>query len=494
MVGLGPAGPELLTGLARAALDAAAVGGIPGFVRTRRHPAASEFGWLRSFDETYESSASMAEVYCRIVEVLVSTALDQGEVVYAVPGSPQVLERSVALLRGDDRVCVELVPGMSFLDLAWARLGVDPLDAGVRLVDGERFASDAASERGPLLVAQCWSRDILSEIKLAVEEPPERAVTVLARLGLPDEKVYEVGWSDMDRVVEPDHLTSLWIPALEAPVGVELAGLVELVRTLRLRCPWDREQTHASLSRHLIEEAYEVVEAIDALDGDRGHEGYEHLQEELGDLLLQVLFHAALAAEKGQFNLADVAKGEHQKLVGRHPHVFGEVVVDSAAQVMSNWEQIKQTEKGRASVMDGIPPSLPALLAASKVLGKATSVGADRRGVGEAMADVRSAISALEGAADAAAEGVAGAEGVGGAEGLGQLTQRVRLGRALFSLVGLARRLGVDPEEALRGMVREYRLGFAALEEAASARGIDIASLDGDVLVCHLARIAKPGL
>lgn len=492
MVGLGPAGPDLVTRVARDSLDRSGAG-LPGFVRTVRHPAAADLAGFESFDYLYESVPSMEEVYGGIVEVLVSAALSGGEVLYAVPGSPLVLERSVALLRRDGRVQVDLVAGMSFLDLAWARLGVDPVDAGVRLVDGEDFAVAAAGERGPLLVAQCWSRDVLSRIKLSVEEAPQTPVTVLSRLGLPDEALFEVGWDDLDRVVEPDHLTSLWIPALEAPVGVELARLVELVRTLRQRCPWDREQTHASLSRHLIEEAYEVVEAIDGLDEAAG-EGYGHLEEELGDLLVQVCFHSTLAAEEGAFNLADVARSVHNKLVGRHPHVFGRARADDSAQVMSNWEQIKQVEKGRASVMDGLPPALPALLAASKVLGKATSVGADRRGVAEAMAGVRSAISALDAATVTGANGPrytsTGARGAlltdsgAGAGDAGSVARagRGEVGRALFGLVGLSRRLGVDPEEALRQAVSEYRADFATLEAAVLDRQTEISKLDAEEL------------
>jgi tetrapyrrole methylase family protein/MazG family protein len=387
---------------------------------------------VTSFDYLYESASSLEEVYAGIVEILVKSP---GDVVYAVPGSPVVLERSVALLRADPRAEVELVAGMSFLDLAWARLGVDPVSRGVRLVDGEVFGVDAAGERGPMLVAQCWSSAVLSGIKLAVEEHPSDPVTVLSHLGLPDEKVFEVSWADLDRKVEPDHLTSLWIPTVAAPVGVELARLAELVRTLRQRCPWDREQTHASLSRHLIEEAYEVVEAIDALEAGGS---FAHLAEELGDLLVQVCFHSTLAAEEGQFNLADVASGVHDKLVGRHPHVFGSVSADSSDQVMANWEQIKQVEKGRASVMDGIPTALPALLAASKVLGKASAVGADQRSVNEALADLRGALAGLDGTGEA---------GPG-------------VGRALLALVGLARLLGVDAEGALRRAVQDYRANF----------------------------------
>ena len=280
-------------------------------------------------------------------------------------------------------------PGPLFLDLAYARLGVDPLDKGVRLVDAESFATDAAGMRGPLLVAQCWSKSVLSGVKLATDPPPGTTVTVLHHLGLPDEAVWDLPWEELDRSFEPDHLTSLWIPELAAPVAGELARLDELVHTLRERCPWDREQTHGSLSRHLLEESYEVLEAIDglvAVDADataspvQVEHAVAHLEEELGDLLFQVYFHATLAAEAGRFSLADVARGVHDKLVSRHPHVFGDIVADSPDQVASNWEALKKLEKGRASVTEGIPKAMPALALAAKLQRKALTVGIDLPG------------------------------------------------------------------------------------------------------------------
>ncbi|HZQ27631.1 MAG TPA: nucleoside triphosphate pyrophosphohydrolase, partial [Acidimicrobiales bacterium] len=362
--GLGPAGPELLTEATRQAIE-----GIPvRFLRTRRHPAASVVQDARSFDEIYESASSMDEVYRGIVDALVAAAAEHGEVLYLVPGSPAVAERSVELLRARDGVEVRSLPALSFLDLVWDRVGVDPLSAGVRVVDGHRFTVEGAGERGPLLVVQTDTRFVLSDIKLAVDQGPE--VTVLQRLGLPDESVRQVAWADLDREVEPDHLTSVWIPRLAAPVGTELVRFWELVQLLRRQCPWDREQTHQSLTRHLLEETYETLEAIES--GDPAH-----LEEELGDLLFQVFFHSALAAEEGEFTIADVARGIHDKLVLRHPHVFGEREAKTADQVMKSWEQIKKEEKGRESIMEGIPSALPSLLYAHKVQRKAASVGFD---------------------------------------------------------------------------------------------------------------------
>lgn len=451
VVGLGPAGGDLVSERTRSLIGSAEV----AFLRTARHPAAAAFADVATFDHRYEGSETFEDVYRAIVEDLVSAAQGAagGSVVYAVPGSPLVAERSVELLRADRRVEVRIEPALSFLDLAWARLGVDPLAAGVRLVDGTRFAGEAAGERGPLLVAQCWSTEVLSDIKLAVDHgevdaPGEPlSVTLLHHLGLDDERIETVAWDDLDRTIAPDHLTSLWIPRLAAPIGRRMADLVELVRTLRERCPWDRVQTHASLSRHALEEAYEVVDAIAevarfdaAPEGSAGSDAgaVAHLEEELGDLLFQVVFHARLATEAGRFTLADVAGAVHDKLVARHPHVFGDVTATTPGAVLANWEVLKVAERGRAGITDGIPSALPALSLVGKLERKARAVGLDEPSFDEARRALASELDALAPAA----------VGAGAPEPSAETAER--LGSMLFSTAQLCGRLGVDPEEVLR--------------------------------------------
>jgi tetrapyrrole methylase family protein / MazG family protein len=403
IVGLGPGAPELVTAGTRDAIDR--IG--RRFLRTTRHPSAQVVGDADSFDDVYDSEPTFEAVYGVIAERLVSAAAAEGEVLYAVPGSPRVLERTVDLLAADPRVEVEVLPALSFLDLAWVRLGVDPLEEGARLVDAHRFAERAAGERGPLLVAHCHSKRVLSDVKLSFEDEAPPSAVVLQRLGLPDEAIFEVPWAELDRAFEPDHLTALWIPVVAAPVAAELQRFAELVRTLRERCPWDREQTHRSLTRYLLEETYETLEAIEGGD-------VSHLEEELGDLLFQVVFHATIAAEAGDFTLADVARGIHDKLVHRHPHVFGDVSADDADQVIQNWEQIKRQEKGRASVMDGIPAALPSLAYAQKVIRKAGFTGGSSIGartdeeLGELLLEVAAAASAAGVDAEAALRAAAG--------------------------------------------------------------------------------------
>ena len=455
VVGLGPGGPGLITADTIERLTRAHAAGRL-WLRTSRHPAASVVAGAPTFDHVYQQADRLERVYPRIVDDLLSAAAAASthdhSITYAVPGSPVVAERTVELLVEraalDPGLQVDIVPALSFLDLAWARLGVDPVALGVRVVDGQRFDVEAAGQRGPLLVAQCDSVPVLSAVKLALDDGPDPAlggdgrVVVLQGLGTDRERIFEVAGSELDRLVEPDHLTSLYLPALGAPVAGEVARLVELVAHLRVECPWDRKQTHQSLRRHLLEESYEVLEAIDELDPDvvDPGPGLEHLEEELGDLLFQIAFHARLATEEGGFTLADVARGVHDKLVARHPHVFGDVSAETADEVVANWEQIKKAEKGRTSVFDGVPAALPALLYALKVQKKAASLELDPAPV----LGPRSSLGDADEMRDAAF-----------AQGLGEV---------LWAVVDRARRLGVDPEDALRAATVAQLARLRALE------------------------------
>lgn len=219
VIGLGPAGPDLVTA---GALDLIARIGTQ-FLRTERHPSAVVMPEAQWFDRVYDTAATIENVYDTISKAVVSAAMSDGEVLYAVPGSPVVAERTVQLLIEDERVNTVVHPAMSFLDLVWPTLRVDPVALGVHLVDGYRFEEMIGAVSGPVLVAQTDNRFILSDVKLTWDDPPETTVTVLHHLGLDDEAVFEVPWDDMDRSFEPDHLTSVWIadlPARPEPMGV----------------------------------------------------------------------------------------------------------------------------------------------------------------------------------------------------------------------------------------------------------------------------------
>jgi tetrapyrrole methylase family protein / MazG family protein len=349
IVGLGPAGPDLVTSGTLAAIEAASE--LPRFLRTERHPAASVLRGAVSCDDLYERGESFDEVYAAIVERVVHAARQHGGALYAVPGSPAVAERTVELLRADERIGVHVLPALSFIDLAWVRLGIDPLRERPRIVDAHSFARDVAGDRGPFLVTQCHSSDVMSDIKLAFDDHPPERVTVIARLGLSDETVSEIAWNELDRV-PADHLTSLWIPRLGTPLAAAVVTLEAVMRELRGKCPWYLEQTHTSLARYATEEADELVEAIAGLAAAETEESIDHLADELGDVAFQVFFHACLAAEQGWFTPADVFDGLAAKLTRRNPHVFlpvgsspGQWSAETAADVRRQWEAVKAKER-----------------------------------------------------------------------------------------------------------------------------------------------------
>ena len=458
IVGLGPAGPELVT---RQTLDA--IANIEHrFIRTSRHPSAAVVTNATSFDDVYESADTFADVYGEITERLVAAAREHGHILYAVPGSPLVLERSVQHLRNDHRVVCTVLPALSFLDVAYAALGIDPVEAGVRLIDGHEFATAAAGENGPMLVAHTHANWVLSDIKLAVDGATgDEPVVILQRLGAAEQHIVETTWADLDRAVEADHLTCIYIPHLGSPVGGSLVRFHQLARTLREQCPWDREQTHSSLIKYLLEETYEVVDALQALDPDQPSTD-SALIEELGDLLYQIEFHATIAEQQGRFTMTDVVDGIHDKLVRRHPHVFGSVTADDADTVVANWDAIKHDEKGRTSVFDGVAMSQPSLSYAYHVQRQAAKVGFDWPAVDGALPKIAEETAEL---AEAVAAGV---------------SDRVddELGDLLFAVVNVARHLDVEPEAALRVATHKFRRRFEAVEMLAANRGIAMRDAD----------------
>ena len=469
VVGLGPGPVGLVTQETIEAISSSTT----RFVRTTRHPSATLVGNAVSFDDEYERHDTFAEVYAAIAARVADAALKNGSALYAVPGSPGVLEDGVRRLLADERLEVRVLSAVSFLDLAWLRLGIDPVDAGVRLVDAHRFAESAANSAGPFLVAQCHADWVLSEIKLAHESARgDERVTVLHHLGLADERVLDTTWDDLDRLERShglvvDHLTSLYVPQLAEPVAGEMARLHALARTLREQCPWDREQTHASLVRYLIEETYEVVDALNALDEDDPSTD-EALIEELGDLLYQIEFHTTIAEQQGRFSLADVARTTHEKLVRRHPHVFGDVQATNAGEVVTTWDEIKRAERAAKIVDDapdffaGVSRAAPSLSLAQKLQKRAAEVGFDWPDVHGASAKLDEEIGELRVAAQSGDPAVV----------------RMELGDVLFSVVNVARKLGLDAETALRDAADKFVARFARVQQLAAQRGMDLASCD----------------
>lgn len=440
------------------------------YVRTTRHPTSHLVEGAVSFDDEYERHESFNDVYDAIAKRLVAAAHQHGEILYAVPGSPLVLEQAVQHLLHDKTVEVVLVPAMSFLDVAWSALKIDPVNQSVRMIDGHLFAELAAGDSGPLLVAQCHAQWVLSNIKLAHESATgDEPVVILHHLGLADQKIIHTTWQNLDREIEPDHLTTLYIPRLAEPVAAEMAKLHQLSRTLREQCPWDREQTHESLVRYLIEETYEVVDAINQLDVEDPSTDDAFI-EELGDLLYQVEFHATIAEQQGRFSIADVANSIHEKLVRRHPHVFGDASADSASQVVSTWDAIKQQERGEVdskSIFDGVATAAPALMYASKLQKRAAEQGFDWPNSDGAYEKIAEEIAELREAVLLKSDPQA---------------VLMELGDVLFSVVNLSRHLKVDAETALRSASEKFKARFEKVVELATQRNLDLAK-------CSLAEL-----
>lgn len=343
--------------------------------RTLQHPGLAEaLATLPvpaiACDDLYAASATFEECYERIVGRVVDLAAQTGGTVgYVVPGSARLAERTVALLRARGDVAVELVDGPGVLEGIADRLGLDLVE-GVAILDASALLASPWSASGTVIVLQAFDAGLAGEVVALAERYGARSVLV-HHLGLPDELVRDVdaGSAELERA---DELTSLVLLDYHHPAQA-LGELVDVVATLRTACPWDAAQTHASLARHLIEEAYEAVDAIDALDATSDDEAASaHLADELGDVLLQVLMHATIAHERGAFDLAAIAKHQRAKLVRRHPHVFGDAEASSPEDVERRWEAIKATEQsGQAEV----PRALPAALRVAKLARRVRAAG-----------------------------------------------------------------------------------------------------------------------
>lgn len=467
VAGLGPGDPAQVP---EAVLKALA-GADKIYLRTSRHPAVAALKvrglhW-ETFDSFYEEADDFEVLYRRIASFLLAEAAGgkNKKLAYAVPGHPLVAERSVTMLlerAPAAAVDLEIIPAMSCLDALYATLKIDPAP-GLTIADALTFTATGLDPARGLILTQVYNRRVAGEVKLELMTiyPDEYQVTVVRGAGLPDgERVAAVPLYTIDRLEWLDHLTSLYLPPYPAGRDRTLAGLETIMARLRSPggCPWDREQTHISLKRYLVEETYEVLEAIDAGDMNK-------LCEELGDLLLQVVFHARLAEEKGDFTLADCLEAICTKMRRRHPHVFGQAVLNTSGEVLARWDQIKAIERREqgeeAPSVLSVPRGLPALLKALKVQEQAARVGFDWSRIDDVWTKVAEEVDELK-------KAVAGA---------GVEEQAAEMGDVLFSLVNLARWLQVEPETALQATVAKFVRRFNYIEKAALKGGRDIEKL-----------------
>jgi tetrapyrrole methylase family protein/MazG family protein len=408
--------------------------------RTLNHPAAAQLAERRDVtfcDDIYEEEHTFESVYSAIADRVLAAA-KEGQVVYAVPGGPGMGEFAVReiIARGEE---VEVLNTETFVDAILAEVGYDPFERGLQILNGHELPFPLIVDK-PTIVGHLDRPEVLADVAANLSRviPEHAEVRLFSGLGAEG----AISWSGTIDDIDPSlagYRTSIWI-------DVEPGGLVGAIRTmqrLRRECPWDREQTHASLTKHLVEEAYELIEAVAGLEPD-DMVAYARVEEEVGDVLLQVLFQAAIGAETGAFDIDDVAEVLRQKLVRRHPHVFGNVEVADAAEVKSNWDAIKREEKGGGSAepFEGIPPGMPALHRASKVQNRASKAGL--RNDERPLREVADALASLEGHDGVDAEEI--------------------VGLILFDLVDYTRRAGLDAEIALIRAIARFESDVNAIE------------------------------
>jgi tetrapyrrole methylase family protein / MazG family protein len=412
IVGLGPGNPDLRTLGTQRALEMA----DRIILRTRIHPGLDDLASdprVIDCDDLYDCADAFDNLYQAIARRVLEAARSGGTLVFAVPGHPRFGERSVPLIEteaGALGIPVAVLDAVSFVDASTAAVKIDPVAHGLQITDAEHLAATvdaepfAAGRLGvdstrPLLVAQLYSADLAAATKIALARlyPDDHPVILIQAAGaLPGHDVRMLTLHVLDR--QPvDHLCSLWVPPLAPLEAVRSPdALPRIVARLRASdgCPWDREQTHASLRNAVLAEAYEVVDAIDDEDDHA-------LVEELGDLLLIIMMHAQIAEEEGSFRIEDVFEGINRKLVRRHPHVFGSVTAHTPADVVTTWEGVKAAERAEKgdtravqNPVDRLPRSMPVTRKVIEILARRKTLesSVDAHAGDRLLAEVRSLI------------------------------------------------------------------------------------------------------
>ncbi|NLY80513.1 MAG: nucleoside triphosphate pyrophosphohydrolase [Lysinibacillus sp.] len=431
------------------------------FVRTLDHPVLEELKKeglsFISFDNIYEKHDNFQPVYEEIVALLIEAA-EKEPILYAVPGHPLVAEQTVQLLikaEKERKIPLTIEGGQSFLDPIFASLKIDPIE-GFQLLDGTNLSVHDINMRSHVLIAQVYDQFSASEVKLTLMEKyrDDYPVTVVTAAGSSNEQLKTIPLYELDQAVEINNLTTIYVP----PVNSHLDALKDWVTFRKIiailrgpeGCPWDRKQTHESLKKYLIEETHEFIAAVDAKD-DFG------MVEELGDILLQVFLHAQIGEDEGYFNLEEVLENISEKMIRRHPHVFGDIQVKDAEEVVSNWEEIKKLEKGNEedSLLKGEFRPSSSLQTSYNYQKKAASVGFDWPNVSGALSKFEEEWNEFK-------------------EELEKGSNETRLdefGDVLFTLVNVARFYKVSPEEAMVHANEKFARRFRFVEEQVKRSG-----------------------
>ena len=465
LLGLGPGKSEWITRQAWNILENC----DELYLRTRRHPVIEDLPpriHIYSLEELYENGNDLEEVNENIVARILDLGRRPQGVVYAVPGHPFVGESAcpeIARKAGEEGLPLRVVGGMSLLEPAITALGLGPLP-NLSIIDAVELANAHTlpfPPDAPTLVAHIDSPLIAAKIKpvLLSVYSGEHPVELVHMALEPTENVEKLTLEEVDQSRSISPLTLLYLPPLGP--GTSFEAFQELIAHLRAPdgCPWDREQTHQSLRSSLLEETYEVLAVLDSNDP-------VGMREEFGDLLLQIVLHAQIANEYGEFNMAEVLQGIHAKIVRRHPHVFGDLELRDAQGVLLNWERLKEQEranngKAEASLLDGVALALPALVQAEQYQKRAARVGFDWPDIQGVLDKLVEEMQEVHLAGDDKA-------------------RRDEIGDLLFAVVNLARWYKLDPESALRQTNARFRRRFAYIETSAHAQGRSVVDMTLD--------------
>lgn len=422
--------------------------------RTDQHPAVAELKAegivVSSFDDIYEKHDAFEDVYEEIVDRLLDLCTEK-TVTYVVPGHPLVAEQTVQLLVEKEQaglVSLEIAGGNSFLDPMFAALRIDPIE-GFQLLDGTDLNRDDVHMTQHILIGQVYDAFVASDVKLCLMEKYKynHPVTIVTAAGTSGEQLKTVPLFELDRVTEIDNLTTVYVPPVQAREDrlKDWATLREIIAKLRAPdgCPWDREQTHESLKRYLIEEAHELLEAIHQKDD-------EEVIEELGDVLLQVFLHTQIGEDDGYFALEDVLEAISSKMIRRHPHVFGQKVVEDSEEVVQTWQEIKSMEKPQVeSLLDGQDRYASSLLTSFNYQKEAAKVGFDWPSMDGAFEKLEEEWQEFQHEVESGTKE----------------RQLDELGDVLFTMVNIARFLKLSPEEAMIHANQKFKSRFSFVEQ-----------------------------
>ena len=465
LLGLGPGDPNMLTREAWEWLSQ--IDRL--YVRTEQHPTVTGLPdriIIESFDFIYEQHERFEDVYETIIETILKNAAEGQDITYAVPGHPFVAEATcpeISRRAQELSIQVKVIDGLSFLEPTFRALGIDPFPD---LILADALTVSVGQTPGfppssPALIAQIHSRAVAAELKLSLMAgyPDDHPVILVHAAGTGQEMIERIPLYEIDHSPFLGLLSSLFIPALSSHASFE--SFQEVIARLRAPdgCPWDREQTHASLRPFLLEEAYETLDALD-------REDMTDLQEELGDLLLQIVLHAQIATEEGDFNIHQVLEGINTKLIRRHPHVFSEVEVEGVSGVIQNWEAIKADERrhnensSKKGILDGVPTALPALLQAQEIVERVRRQdinpwdGKERQ---EAISQLIESYMSAD-----------------------MDRKPVILGEILLSITAFAHDENIDAESALRQSLSKFRKDFSEMEDRVLESDESLSDLSSD--------------